>query len=544
MVVDLYDIRKKLLDGKTLYDIELNVTWYSRVSTDKEEQLHSLQNQITYYTQFINKVPKWHYVEGYYDEGISGKSAEKREGFLKMINDGINGKFNLIITKELSRFARNTVESIKYTRELLKNNVGVLFETDAINTFLPDMDFKLTIMSGMAQDELRKISERVKFGFKRSIDKGVVLGNDLIWGYKKDKGKLVVVEEEAEIIRKIFDMYANKNLGFRAIGRKLAEEGILNNNFNNFSYSTLSKIITNYKYKGYYCGHKTEKVDYMLEKIKKIDKKDWVIYQDFENVPPIVSESLWNKANYIYNIKSKKNKMPNLVYTGRYSYSSKIICGVHNTFYQRTVYKYKNNEKELWECREYKNNGIKGCNTVHLYTYELNQIIKKLYDMIITNKKGIVQDIIDMYKKLYNENEYDKVILKYKNINSDIMKKKDLLLDLLLKEKLSESEFESRNNKFNNQYMEYDEKIKKLELEKSKLKNEFDYDKLSLCISNEINFNDGFSNYILDNLIEKIIVNRVDDKIILDIYLKIISKKYTCIVFKDKRKFSFEFLID
>jgi len=117
------------------------------------------------------------------------------------------GKFDFIITKEISRFSRNTLDSIKYTQELLQNGVGVFFQADNINTLLPDSELRLTIMSSIAQDEVRKISERVKFGFKRSIEKGVVLGNSKIWGYKKDNGKLIIDKEQAEVVRLIFDLY-------------------------------------------------------------------------------------------------------------------------------------------------------------------------------------------------------------------------------------------------------------------------------------------------------------------------------------------------
>ena len=206
--MDLYSVRNLLHFGKTIYDINLMVTFYARVSTDKDEQLNSLNNQIGYYKEFIKECPNWEYIEGYYDEGITGTSALKRESFLKMIEDGKKGKFDLIITKEISRFSRCTLDSIKYTQELLASGVGVYFQNDNINTLHSDSELRLTIMSSIAQDEVRKLSERVRFGFKRSIAEGKVLGNDNIYGYRKENGKLIVIPEEAEIVRKIFDFYS------------------------------------------------------------------------------------------------------------------------------------------------------------------------------------------------------------------------------------------------------------------------------------------------------------------------------------------------
>ena len=195
--MDIYEIRQALNSGKTIYDIPLRVTYYARVSTDKDEQLHSLSAQVSYYTEFIQNNKNWILVDGYVDEGISGTSVGKRENFLRMIDDARAGNFDFVITKEISRFSRNTLDSIQYTQELLKCGVGVFFQSDNINTLMPDAELRLTIMSSIAQDEVRKISERVKFGFKRAIENGVVLGSNRIWGYTKQDGKLVIDEKEA-----------------------------------------------------------------------------------------------------------------------------------------------------------------------------------------------------------------------------------------------------------------------------------------------------------------------------------------------------------
>ena len=153
-------LREQIRQGKTIYDLPLRVTFYARVSTEKVEQQGSLENQIQYYTEFIQKNPNWTYVPGYIDEGISGTSTYKRDSFLRMIEDAKRGMFDFIITKEISRFSRNTLDSIQYTQELLDNNVGVLFQNDNINTLDSDSEFRLIVMAGVAQDEVRKLSER------------------------------------------------------------------------------------------------------------------------------------------------------------------------------------------------------------------------------------------------------------------------------------------------------------------------------------------------------------------------------------------------
>jgi len=284
--MDLYAIRNELAKGRSIYDLALRVTYYARVSSDSAEQLHSLAAQSDYYRDFINANSHWQYVPGYIDEGISGTSVKKRESFLRMIADARAGGFDFIVTKEVSRFARNTLDSIKYTQELLSQGIGVLFQSDNINTLLPDSELRLTIMASVAQDEVRKTSERVRFGFKRAIEKGVVLGSNRIWGYKKDHGRLVIVEEEAVLVQKIFEMFALERMGVRTIANTLSESGYRNTNDQPFGFSTIAGILANPKYKGYYCGNKSHKVDYKLDQVKYLPESEWRVYPDEANVPP------------------------------------------------------------------------------------------------------------------------------------------------------------------------------------------------------------------------------------------------------------------
>ena len=164
--MDIHNIRLELRQ-KTIYEIPMRVTFYARVSTDSEEQLNSLTNQVSYYEEMINKNSAWTYVTGYVDEGLSGISTKKRENFHRMIDDAKAGLFDLILTKEISRFARNTLDSIQYPRDLLSAGVAVFFQNDNIKTLDEDSELRLSIMSSIAQDELRKLSSRVKLAISR-----------------------------------------------------------------------------------------------------------------------------------------------------------------------------------------------------------------------------------------------------------------------------------------------------------------------------------------------------------------------------------------
>ena len=214
--MDIFTIRQKLRTMR-LSDIPLRVTFYARVSTDSDEQLNSLDNQIGYYRDYITRNPAWTFIDGYIDEGLSGMTTRKRDNFQRMVQDAKDDKFDLILTKEITRFARNTLDSIRYTRELLSAGVGVFFQNDNITTFDEDSELRLTIMSGIAQDELRKLSSRVRFGHQQAIKNNVVLGNSRIFGYRKDSRRLVIDENEAPMVRELFELYATDHYSMKQI---------------------------------------------------------------------------------------------------------------------------------------------------------------------------------------------------------------------------------------------------------------------------------------------------------------------------------------
>jgi len=525
--MDLFTVKNQLLQGKSIYDLPLRVTFYARVSTDEDEQLHSLNAQIQYYTDFIKKSVSWSFVEGYIDEGISGTTVNKRESFLKMIDDARLGKFDFVITKEISRFSRNTLDSIKYTQELLRYGVGVLFQSDNINTLLPDSELRLTIMSSIAQDEVRKLSERVKFGFKRSIEKGVVLGNNRITGYNKENGKLVINEKEAEIVRKIFDLYANENLGLRRTGQILNELGMYTDLGKPFAMSTIKRIISNPKYKGYYCGGKSHKIDYRSADRKQVDEENWVMYEDNENVPPIVSKELWQKANNILAKRSatQKSDVPTS-YTNKYKYSGKILCMEHNVNYHRSLYRYESGDKEVWQCKEYTMKGKQGCTSPTIYTTELDEIMRSVINELIESKADIIHDLLKIYSQNNSHTDIEKDIATFKVEINSINKRKDKLLDLSIANKISDDEFETRNNSLNEEIINIKKKISQLEIDKNKSQNIYDSIlTLKDLIAKELEQDGILDNNVIDNIVDRIEVYKTDDKrkVKLNVVLKMFS---------------------
>ena len=522
--MDIYNIRNALNSGKTIYDLPLRVTYYARVSTDKDEQIHSLAAQVRYYTDFIQRNPQWVFVEGYIDEGISGTSVGKRENFLRMIDDAGAGHFDFIVTKEISRFSRNTLDSIQYTQELLRCGVGVLFQSDNINTLMPDAELRLTIMSSIAQDEVRKISERVKFGFKRAIENGVVLGSNRIWGYEKRDGRLVIKEDEAEIVRMIFDLYANKMMGIRTIAGCLTSQGYKNTKGGDFSFSTIRGILSNPKYKGYYCGRKSSKIDYKLNTIKYFPEDEWVMYRDEENVPPIVSEELWEKANMILLKRSAKQSADDRTcYQNRYPYSGKIICGIHKLPYYRALYRYKSGNKEIWQCQEYSRKGKSGCNSPILYTSELDEIIRQVLDELSINRTEIAHELIQIYQSIGKGSKAAEDIAKCKVEIDSILKRKDKLLDLSISGRISDEEFSQRNDRFNSEIEKLRFRLGELESEKVKNQDMLrSIDALSQAITKQLAFQNEFSVGVIDAMLERIEVHPQEEKNVVkvSVYLK------------------------
>lgn len=368
------DIREEIFQGKNIYDLPLRVTYYARVSTDNDTQNSSIINQVNYFNTFITNNKNWHLINGYIDEGISGKNAQNRVNFLKMINDGLNNKYDLILTKSVSRFARNTIDSIKYT-ELLKNKgIGVFFINDNINTLNNDSEFRLTLMASIAQDEVRKLSESVKFGLKQSINRGIVLGSSNILGYKKSKGKLVIIKKEAQIVKEIFNTFITDKYNYSTLAK------IINQKYNkNFDSTSIKRILTNYKYKGYYCGRKSTVINYKNNKRKNIAKSNWIIYKNPKKVPPIIDEEVWNKANNIIEKRSQKRT--------KYNFPYKIICANHKREYKHITKKYKNKYYQYFTCQK--------CNTIN------KEIIDKLY---LNHKPKLIT--------IYKYEEYLKIILK------------------------------------------------------------------------------------------------------------------------------------
>lgn len=534
-------IRSELRSGKSIYDLPLRVTFYARVSTDKDEQLNSLENQVQYYTELIRSKPNWNYVEGYVDEGISGTSTKKRDSFNRMIADAKAGRFDFIITKEISRFSRSTLDSIQYTQELLEHNVGVFFQNDNINTLDNDSEFRLVVMAGVAQDEVRKLSERLKFGFRQAIKNGHVLGNDTLWGYDKKDCVLTINEEEAQVVRRIFDLYANQQIGIRRISQALYDEGFTSRRGNAFNVLTIRHILHNPKYKGWYCANKSQTVDYRSKRKVFLDECEWVMYPD-PSVPAIVSEELWDRANALYKRRSQQmmSHQSAAEFHNRYPYSGKIICQEHGASFHRRVLKSAQGEKEVWQCRVYRSHGRTACSAPQLRTAELNQIMARIFDRITQNKQVIVDAVVKTIQSVPDEHDCARNALRIQDDLSSLHAKKDRLLEMSIAEAITQEEFKHRNDGFNARIKNLKRQLELLRTEEEKSKASRQPDKIKAALEEKLSFKNGIDPTLVTTILDHIVVKNSSTKeeLHLDVHLK---SGASCGVVFDRANFSFRF---
>ena len=463
--MDVHTIRQTLRT-KPIYDIPLRVTFYARVSSESDEQINSLGNQVAYYEELIRRNSAWEYVKGYVDEGLSAATTKNREDFHRMVEDGKAGVFDLIITKEITRFARNTLDSILYTRELLGSGVGVFFQNDNINTFDEDSELRLTIMSGIAQDELRKLSSRVKFGHAQAIKNSVVLGNSRIFGYVKDGGRLVIDETEAPMVRELFELYATGEYSMKQIETIFWDKGYRNHNGKKIAHTTMSNLIANPKYKGYYVGNKVKVIDLFTKKQKFLPPEEWVMFKDEtgEIVPAIVSEELWDNANAVLKKRSEDVKGRQGICNHANLLTGKLYC-THcgAAYYRRESVDRQGNKNSKWVCSGKIKNGADSCPSFPIYEEELKPLLFQVFSETEADAEALVEEYIEMYKSLGNSEDTVRQIEALRQQIDLARKKKGKLLGYNASGQLSDRDFLSMNKDCDREIGEAERQIYDLE---------------------------------------------------------------------------------
>ncbi len=431
----------------------IKVAAYCRVSTDKDDQINSFENQKSYFEKYIKKNPDWELYEIYADEGISGTNTKKREAFNKMIADAHSGNFDLILTKEVSRFARNTVDTLQYTRELKALDIGVYFVLDNINTLAPDGELRLTIMASLAQEESRKTSERVKWGQRRQMEKGVVFGRDML-GYDVINGVMHINEQGAEIVRLIFHKFVFEKKGCCTIARELKEAGYKTVTGNTvWSNTVILKILRNEKYCGDLIQKKTYTPDYLTHRKRyNHGEEDFVILKNHHE--PIIGIEIWNKAQA--ELKSKK---PSAKQSNRYPLSGKIFCascGGH--FVSRTKKRKNGSIYKAWRCLSAAQHGKEktdscgnkiGCNvSAQIRDEDFMLVIQMIVKTLEINRSAVIKGIFEVLKTVFAANNENTVKTKITKKLEILKNKSDRLLELYLSENLSKDVYNAKKTEY------------------------------------------------------------------------------------------------
>ncbi len=521
---ELLNQERKMIDKKR------RVAAYCRVSTDSDDQANSFESQQRYFKQYIEHHPDWELYEIFADEGISGTNTKKRKQFNRMITCAKNGDFDLIITKEISRFARNTLDSIYYTRDLKKHGVAVIFMNDGINTMDGDAELRLAIMSSIAQEESRKTSERVKWGQKRQMEQGVVFGRSML-GYDVKDGKMTINEEGAKVVRLIFHKFVYEGKGTHVIARELREEGINPMRVKEWQNTVILRVIRNEKYCGDLVQKKTYTPDFLShEKKYNRGQEEFVIIKDHHE--PIISRELFEKANRILDAKSLSQE-GKAKHSNRYPFSGKIKCGRCGASYVARYRTRKDGSQyKAWRCLEGARHGRPhidkvgnqiGCFGESIRNEDAIYLMYLVCKELKLNRQKIISNLTKTIKAVLS--------MDIAGTNTDVLaaqieeagKKRTGLIELYTSGDIDKSEFTALRAK-------YDEEIERLRamtegIEKQQEMIEKQRELLSDIkkaieeLIGGIQYEDEYYTQLLDKMV-------VNDKNHIDVYLNMLPHKW------------------
>ena len=387
----------------------MNIAAYCRVSTDKTDQLNSLETQKEFFLEYTKRTGD-NLIKLYADEGISGTKIKNRKEFQRMLADAEKGLFDMVVVKDISRFARNTVDLLQSVRRLKSLGIETQFLT-ANMTSMGNSEFVLTIFGALAQEESANTSKRIKFGKKMNAEKGRV--PNIVFGYDKTIGdyfNLSINENEAKAIRQIFQWYTEEGYGGSKIANMLNERGIKTKRGNNWSQNSVCRILTNEIYTGKIINGKEEIADFLTGQRKEKDESEWLVA-----IRPelrIIEDEVFDKAQDILKGRHDSFKITHERQSNKYLFSTLIKCKECGWSFRRTVRQYKNTYVR-WVCSGHNGKGADSCpNAVTVDEEELIQALQEYFQEILSKKKKVINYVIKEFQRVYkakDENiEYEK----------------------------------------------------------------------------------------------------------------------------------------
>lgn len=504
--------------GKT---IELmRVGAYCRVSTDSADQLNSYKSQVAYYTDMIKKNKEWVLADIYADEAITGTQVAKREDFQRMINDCMNGEIDMVITKSISRFARNTLDTLKYVRMLKERNIAVYFEDEKINTLTMDGELLLVVLSSVAQQEVENISANVKKGLKMKMKRGELVGFQgcLGYDYHKDTKTITVNEEEAEIVRYIFNRYI-EGAGGSVIAHELENLGYKTKyGSSTWVQSTVIGIIKNEKYKGDLLLGKTFTVDPISKRrLENFGEEDKFYIRNHHE--PIISEEVFEKAQEILsrrNVNRGKIGEGNTKrekYSRKYAFSCMLECGFcGGTLTRRNWHSSSQYSKVIWQCVTATKKGKKFCkHSKGIPETAIEEAFVESYRLLCDDNKDVLEEFLKRTEKALGENSIEDQLHKLKKSIDKVSLKRKKLLDNYLKGIIEQDIYEETDVELKTELTNARAKLEYLQQqsdEKSSLQRRLSDFKKALS-HNEVL--EEFDRGIFESIVEKVIVGGLDE---------------------------------
>jgi len=428
------------------------VAAYARVSTNSDEQYTSYEAQVNYYQKFIQDKPDWEYTEVYADEGLSGTTTRRRAEFNRMIKDALNGKINLIITKSISRFARNTLDTISYVRKLKAKGIEVYFEKENLWTLDPKSELILTIMASIAQEESRSISQNVTWGKRVGFQEGKVsFAYKRFLGYKKEDDKIVIDEDQAIIVRMIYRMFLVEGKTPTGIARYLKSQHIKtpSGKSANWTKNTITSILTNEKYKGDALLQKTYTVNYLEHTTAKNTGQIPQYYVE-NNHPAIIDRNTWDQVQ----VELERRDKLGAHYSSSDAFASKLICKDCGGFYGKKKWHAKTKyERFVYQCNSKFHKGKNKCETPHLKEDEIKMKFIQAYNVLSKDKQRVIQDTKDIIKLLTDTTQIDSEISK---IDDEMIVITELVNKIVKENSKTDTDIEKYNRKYEKLSFRYD----------------------------------------------------------------------------------------
>lgn len=451
-VEKIHTARKPERSVDSLTEKDLRVAAYCRVSTDFEDQKNSYDSQLQYYSNYIRKHEHWEFMGVYSDEAVTGTKTDKRFGFQQMIAEAEDGKIDLILCKSISRFARNTVDTLQYVRRLKEIGVEIWFEEENIRTMSMDGELLLTILSSVAQQEVTNISEHVRAGMLHKMSEGVPVGFSECLGYRYYSGRneFKIIEEEAEIVRLIFQLYV-EGWGTTMISHELERRGYQTlRNAKVWNESTIIGILKNEKYAGDLLMGKTTSIDPITKKrVRNDGRSDMYLVRN--NHQPIIPREIFDLAQKELARRAKMNMTDEEGRRSRVSntspFSSKTRCGFCGAAVnRRSIHGGTRFKKVVWMCSDRVYKGRKKCpdsQTVH------EEMIKKAFvecfNGMITNKSKVLNDLIAKLEIAFTNSDLENQLKENAKRQRALKVKNDHLIDLLVEKKINEAEYDRKH---------------------------------------------------------------------------------------------------